>query len=99
MFPYTLPKIQIIESSYCVKAEKKTVPRSWTERLFNWPWKPWQKEKTITIYIPLLEVFQIKPLVFVCHPTVAQRIRERMKEEGMGRFDNEHFGIDNRFNC
>lgn len=28
----------------------KTVPRDWVERLFTWPWRPWQATKKVRDY-------------------------------------------------
>lgn len=42
--------LQIIESTNCVeftgKMLSREVERSWKERLFSWPWKPWKSTKT-----------------------------------------------------
>ena len=42
MFPY-----KIIEEPSLVVKTDIVIPRSWAERLFSWPWRPFAKSKTI----------------------------------------------------
>lgn len=35
----------VIWSEYVIRVEKE--PRTWKERLFSWPWRPWQKHRIV----------------------------------------------------
>ena len=64
----------IFESVYCTVPEDRIVGRSWKERLFSWPWKPWSAKKTIVIQAPDEHVYVVGHDV-VCRPAIARQIR------------------------
>lgn len=44
----------ILESNDCVEdGEPVEVRRSWRERLFSWPWRPWCATKTVVPKVPM----------------------------------------------
>lgn len=68
--------IDIYESPYLI--EPKQVKRSWKERLFERPWRPFKKFKTIMI--PSEKIYEVGG-AFICHPEMKQKIEQRLKEE------------------
>ena len=49
--------IPIKYSQYCVDLDKPIhteIPRTWKERLFSWPWRPWQATRIVTTYEPTM---------------------------------------------
>ena len=79
---YGLSGYQIIEESHCTKGEEYIVSRSWRERLFSWPWRPWATTKVVTVRVPDEKVYVLNDSVIVCHPTIAAELRARLFGEG-----------------
>lgn len=73
--------IPIIESPFLTTPVEETVNRSWKERLFSWPWKPWEATKVIHYEIPSTEVLRLPNGIWVCHPAIAQQLRERLRDQ------------------
>jgi hypothetical protein len=72
--PQSFAGLKIIESLSCTIEE--TVIRTWKERLFSWPWKPFKKFKTITK--PNEGYFSCGDTI-VCHPQFARKLREALE--------------------
>lgn len=68
--------MQIYESPWITVSEDCIMRRSWRERLFSWPWKPWVAEKTIVMQVPDKHVYIAGNNVY-CHPVIARQIREQ----------------------
>lgn len=68
---------QIIESNHLTIPVDKIVNRSWIERLFSWPWKPWIKTKLITERHPDPNIYKIDNKI-ICHPTIAQQLKAEL---------------------
>ena len=65
--------IRLFESEYCTKSRQEIEQRSWYERLFTLPWRPWVTTKIVVYNDPDPNLYQIAPLSFVGHPaTIAQ---------------------------
>jgi len=73
---------QIVESTELTITESEIVPRTWRERLFSWPWRPWVKTKLIVRTMPDPNTYLMLSLygeqVAICHPAIATALRERM---------------------
>ena len=68
--------IQIIEDSNMVDPHSRV--RTWRERLFSWPWRPWIKTlvwntPSEKIYLMKLDNFTEK---LICHPAMTQKLGE-----------------------
>lgn len=50
--------------------------RSWKERLFSFPWKPWNATKTIIPQVPSRDVIRLGDGTLVMHPEIALIIKE-----------------------
>lgn len=77
--------LKIIENPNMVVAEDQVVPRTAKERWLTLPWRPWQKTKVITLYVPDQHVWVMtNPITgsqdAVCHPEVADVLRARLAE-------------------
>lgn len=80
--------IPIVETPYAVTSEE--VGRTWWERLFSWPWRPWVRTKFVdkpAIYVvsPSLAGGLVGPFyglqeMIVAHPTLAAQIRNLADE-------------------
>jgi len=71
-------KVRLIENLICVQT--KWVSRSWRERWFSFPWKPFKKMKPILI--PLERVFITKEKdgikTYIGHPIVIEKLKQEM---------------------
>ena len=73
---YTAPRPpEIIESKYCADYVPERVRRTWGERLFSIPWKPWRTHKVITKEIPWNSCYVLEGKTVVAHPVTAAKIR------------------------
>jgi len=73
--------VVIVESEWMTVSE--TVGRSWKERLCSWPWRPWRKTKVVQA--PSDKVYRMNTNTLVCHPVVAEQIRNHVQEISYGR--------------
>lgn len=67
--------IDIIQNPYLVKSE--TVQRSWKERLFTWPWKPWRRTKILQVPSNEAIVDAINHKVYV-HPEFYETLKKSL---------------------
>ena len=68
--------VAIIESLHMTKSKVFEYNRSWKERIFSWPWRPWAKVREEIIQIPVEEVLMIGNNMAVCHPAIARLLRD-----------------------
>jgi hypothetical protein len=81
-----LPNIQIIESVHLTVTVEKTVKRTWRERMFTWPWKPWEDTKTIQVQEPDPKFYvmtQHGSRTIVCHPARAAQLRDELGKQNL----------------
>ena len=69
--------IRIIESNHLMKSESHETERS-RKRCAK---KPWAKRKYITVTFPDPDIYRT-PQGYICHPSVAKRLREELKTYG-----------------
>ena len=55
--------------------------RTWKERLFTLPWRPFKKTKTITTYPPLKSYYLMGRMI-LCHPIMKQSLIAAIRTEG-----------------
>lgn len=75
----------MITSKQMTETVEKTVERTWFERLFSWPWRPWVRTKTIMKEIPSDEFLVLNERAIMCHPEMEKEIKsifENMESEG-----------------
>jgi hypothetical protein len=72
--------MHIIECPLCTAIEQRQMRRSWRERLLSWPWRPWVATKEISVEVPDERYYTFGNVV-VCHPAVAQQLREELAKE------------------
>ncbi len=87
---------KIIEDINMVDIKTDLIHRTWKERLFNIPWKPWIKIKVIKRKLPKQEFHIIKNFtgekIIVCHPFLVERLKKLATLSTInGKFDNEMF--------
>lgn len=56
--------------------------RSWSERLFSWPWRPWEKTKTVTVNVPSNEFYIAGGTTIICHPAMLRKVERALEERG-----------------
>lgn len=66
---------------HMVDVTYETVDRTWTERLFSWPWRPLQKTKTIQHATPKKEAYQLPNGIMVMHPEALRALREAIDNQ------------------
>ena len=52
--------------------------RTWGERLLSWPWRPWQRTKTVIPVVPDTRVLRMGNRI-VCHPAMAEEVRRQIQ--------------------
>lgn len=60
------------------------VPRTWRQRLFSWPWRPWVLTTTATIPDPDLK-FNRLTLTYYGHPATIREFRRVWEANGLRR--------------
>ena len=76
--PYT--GLAIRESEYLVVADgTRTVRRTWGERLFSRPWRPFKATKEETVYRPDDSIYRVGQML-VCHPVTARKLKAALEK-------------------
>ena len=76
----TFAGFKIIESEYLTEAGTPVeVVRSWRERLFSRPWRPFQRTRTVVPQVPSRQVFRINSNTLVMHPEMARKMRRELE--------------------
>lgn len=72
--------MKIITSPFVGEKCTKQVKRTWKERLFTLPWRPFQKLKTITYYKPDgTFIRDTTRNILYCHPADLEDLRRAIK--------------------
>jgi hypothetical protein len=71
---------KIIEDETLVDNIKSQWVRTWHERLFTLPWRPWDKYKTVEWEYPNMVLIE-KDQTVICHPVVAKILRKHFPEK------------------
>lgn len=71
--------MRMIESVWMTKPETRTVQRTWRERLWSWPWRPWQPTKLVTVQVPSPEVLRMGDTL-IAHPQTIKAIQQLLSE-------------------
>jgi len=69
---YAFGSYKIISTPSMVKTKKKVVKRTWKERLFSLPWRPFQKTKVVTYNVPDETVLKMDDRI-ICHPSIYEK--------------------------
>jgi hypothetical protein len=56
-----------------------TAPRSWRERLFSWPWRPWVATKPVPRFMPRKDAILLADGRLVMHPTTYRALQENVE--------------------
>ncbi len=71
----TFRGMRVIESLYLEQdGEPVTVRRSWKERLFSRPWKPFQRMRTVIPRVPYRGVVKLNANTLVMHPAMVAEL-------------------------
>lgn len=74
------PQVQVLEDPRMVElGPLRTVRRTWRERLYDWPWTPWQATREERRWEPLQKAIYTGRQ-FICHPQMAHRLRLKLAE-------------------
>lgn len=77
---HMLGGMRIIESVFAVtKGKPREVPRTWRQRLWSWPWRPWVRTRTETPMVPAS--YQLSSGTIVAHPAVVEELRRSFPQE------------------
>lgn len=71
-----LTGLRIIESPHLTVP--RTVTRTWRERLFSWPWRPWRATRVVQAPDP--SMYQMAGGLLVGHPVTINRLRRAAEE-------------------
>jgi len=70
--------MRIVEDPHMlVPGEPETIDRTWGERLFSLPWRPWKATKVIIPMIPSKEVLRYQDY-WIMHPVVAAQLKREI---------------------
>ena len=50
------------------------------ERLFNWPWQPWEAKKRITVQVPDPNLYQTPNGLLIGHPATIIQLKQAIAE-------------------
>jgi hypothetical protein len=80
--PFMLYGFRIIEDPNCViDGPTRIVQRSWRERLFTCPWRPWVATYAVTPKIPNPDAVRLDHInALLMHPQTAREFRKWMRE-------------------
>ncbi len=71
---------RLFESPLMVRHVPRVVNRSWTERLFSRPWRPWVKERVVIDIVPMEKVIiDYRERVVIGHPKVIKMFKEQLQ--------------------
>lgn len=75
--------LRVVESAYLEEdGDPITVHRTWLERLFSRPWRPFVKTRTVVPRIPLRGAIRLNATTIVMHPAIVNELRE-LTERGV----------------
>ena len=75
----TIYGMNIITNSWLEEDESHEVTRTWKERLFSRPWKPFKKTKTVIRKIPSKSIYKLNENTLAMHPVMAARLEKELK--------------------
>lgn len=67
-------------SLFLTETETYESPRSWRERLFGWPWRPWVIIKTASRQVPSKQILRL-PGHFLMHPQLFAALENSLGEK------------------
>lgn len=76
--------IEIRTSPLIVDSEEREVPRSWYERLFSRPWRPWQATRLEVFNVPSKRVVLIGRIAYV-HPDALAQLSKTLRVADYGQ--------------
>jgi hypothetical protein len=79
--PQIPPQFTIIQDEHLVVRKTVEVKRSWKERLFSWPWRPWKKTKLVDEYHPDPNFYILGSFTFTCHPALYNQLRKQLESQ------------------
>lgn len=79
----TFAGLRIIESPYLEEdGEPVTVRRSWRERLFSRPWRPFVTTRTVIPKIPYRGAVRLNQTTIVMHPATVLELKKSLDWTG-----------------
>lgn len=87
MTPLTFNGITILPNANMTEhGEPINIRRTWKQRLFSWPWKPWCNIMTVTPYTPSKKVYMLKSQgIAFAHPAVIDELRRQIHDKGLSQ--------------
>ena len=67
--------VTILESVYLTEDETQVIKRAWRERLFSWPWRPFQSTRNVVVKVPLSGAVWLSEKTLVMHPETLRNLR------------------------
>jgi hypothetical protein len=72
--------MRIIENANLTEpGEPVSVRRSWRERLFSRPWKPWQATRLVIPQIPYHGAIRLNDRTLIMHPGTLRELRKQLE--------------------
>lgn len=75
----TFQGMPVLTSEWLTDPEQRTVRRTWRERLFTRPWRPWVATKTITVQVPSTKVLILPGPKVLMHPAQVETLRRALE--------------------
>ncbi len=74
--------LQIIENKNMVIEDGTTIiKRSWRERIFSRPWRPLQRTREITRFVPDPDVYLIRDRnIIIAHPVTVTKLHQEIQK-------------------
>lgn len=75
--------MRVIESEWLMEpSEPMTERRTWRERLFTRPWRPFVRTRTVVRQIPYRGALRLSNGTLVIHPVTLRALREQLLTPG-----------------
>jgi len=83
-YPQTLDRfngMRIIQNIWMTEpGDPITVYRTWVERLFTRPWRPWVASRIVIPTVPRKDVLKIGDDILMMHPDTFRALKAQLKE-------------------
>ena len=72
--------LPIMSSVYLTIPVESEVRRTWLERLFTWPWRPWIETKVVSEQVPDPKLYQLPNGIVIGHPATVSMLKRELNK-------------------
>jgi hypothetical protein len=71
---------QVLTNPHLLDYETVTEIRAWRERLWSWPWRPWQRTKLVVRSVPSRKIIQLGGYKLLMHPAIFAELKRQIAQ-------------------